>query len=116
MASLFLTAELLGRQRSAFTALAFAAAIMVGISPQILWTASFQMSFLAMAGLIFLSPTFRAIGRKAVNATLGEDGAVVSMANIITDSLSVTLAAIIGVWPLVAYYFGIISLVGLPAT
>jgi len=116
MASLFLTAELLGRQRSAFTALAFAAAIMVGINPQILWTASFQMSFLAMAGLIFLSPTFRAIGRKAVKATLGEDGAAVSIANIITDSFSVTLAAIIAVWPLVAYYFGIVSFVALPAT
>ena len=38
MASLFLTAELLGRQRSAITALTFAAAIMVGISPYILGT------------------------------------------------------------------------------
>ncbi|GAH71595.1 unnamed protein product, partial [marine sediment metagenome] len=65
MASLFLTAELLGRQRSAITALAFAAAVMVGISPQILWTASFQMSFLAMAGLIFIFPPLQAIGRKA---------------------------------------------------
>ncbi len=116
MASLFLTAELLGRQRSAFTALAFAAAIMVGISPQILWTASFQMSFTAMAGLIFLTPTFRAIGRKAVNATLGEDGAAVSIANIVTDSFSVTLGAIIAVWPLVAHYFGIVSFVAPLAT
>ena len=116
MASLFLTAELLGRQRSAFTALAFAAAVMIGISPQILWTASFQLSFLAMAGLIFLFPPFRAIGRKAVKATLGEDGAAVSLANIVTDSFSITLGAIIAVWPVVAYYFGIISFVGLPAT
>ena len=116
MASIFLTAELLGRQRSAFTALAFAAAIMVGISPQILWTASFQMSFVAMAGLIFLAPPFRAIGRKAVSATLGEDGAVVSIANIVTDSFSVTLGAIIAVWPLVAHYFGIVSLVAPLAT
>ena len=116
MASIFLTAELLGRQRSAFTALAFAAAIMIGISPQILWTASFQMSFVAMAGLIFLAPPFRAIGRKAVSATLGEDGAVVSIANIVTDSFSVTLGAIIAVWPLVAHYFGIVSLVAPLAT
>jgi len=116
MASLFLTAELLGRQRSAFTALAFAAAVMIGIDPQILWTASFQLSFLAMAGLIFLFPPFRAIGRKAVRATLGEDGAAISIANIVTDSFSVTLGAIIAVWPVVAYYFGIISFVGLPAT
>ncbi len=50
MASLFLTAELLGRQRSTVTALVFAAAIMVGISPQVLWDAAFQMSFMAMAG------------------------------------------------------------------
>jgi len=116
MASLFLTAELLGRQRSAFTALAFAAAVMVGISPQILWTASFQLSFLAMAGLIFLAPPLMALGRKVVKATLGEDGAAVSIANIITDSFSVTLAAIIAVWPVIAYYFGIVSFVGPLAT
>ncbi len=109
MASLFLTAELLGRQRSAFTALAFAAAIMVGISPQILWQAAFQMSFMAMAGLIFIFPPLRALGRKAVNAMLGEDRMVVPPANFITDSFGVTLGAILAVWPLVAHYFGIVS-------
>ncbi len=111
MASLFLTAELLGRQRSAFTSLAFAAAIMVGISPQILGLASFQLSFLAMTGLIFIFPPLRAISRNAVNKTLGEEGVAVSVANFVTDSLSVTLGAILGVWPVVAYYFGIISFV-----
>ncbi len=116
MASLFLTAELLGRQRSAITALAFAAAVMVGISPQILWTASFQMSFLAMAGLIFLAPSLMTLGRKTVRATLGEDGAAVSTASVITDSFSVTLGAVIAVWPLIAYYFGIISFVAPLAT
>ncbi len=109
MASLFLTAELLGRQRSAITALAFAAAVMVGVSPQILWQASFQMSFVAMTGLIFIFPPLRAAGRKAVNATLGEAGTMASIANIATDSFSVTLGAILAVWPLVAYYFGIVS-------
>ena len=116
MVSLFLTAELLGRQRSAITALAFAAAVMVGISPQILWTAAFQMSFLAMAGLIFIFPPLQAIGRRAVNATLGEDGPAVRIANIATDSFSVTLGAVIAVWPLIAYYFGIVSFVGPLAT
>ncbi len=116
MASLFLTAELLGRQRSAITALTFAAAVMVGISPQILWTASFQLSFVAMAGLIFIAPPFRVLGRKVVKATLGEEGPAVSLANIITDSFSVTLGAIIAVWPLIAYYFGIISFVAPLAT
>jgi len=116
MASLFLTTELLGRQRSAITALSFAAAVMVGISPQILWTASFQLSFLAMAGLIFITPPLQTIGRTAVSKTLGEDGVAVSIANIITDSFAVTLGAVMAVWPVIAYYFGIISFVGPLAT
>jgi competence protein ComEC len=116
MASLFLTAELLGRQRTAITSLAFAAAIMVGVSPQMLWDASFQLSFLAMAGLIFLAPPFQTVGRKLVNKTIGEEGVGVSLAGIITDGFSVTLAATIAVWPVVAYYFGIVSLVGPLAT
>ncbi len=112
MASLFLSAELLGRQRSAITALTFAAAIMVGISPYILGNAAFQLSFLAMAGLVFLFPIFQTLGRKAVKAALGEDGAIASIANITSDSLSITLGAVIAVWPVVAYYFGIIAFVG----
>jgi competence protein ComEC len=116
MASLFLAAELLGRQRSAITALTFAAAIMVGLNPQILWQASFQMSFLAMTGLIFIFPPLQAAGKKAVKATLGEDGAAVSAASMAIDSLSASLGAILAVWPLIAYYFGIISFSGPLAT
>ncbi len=112
MASLFLAAELAGRQRSAITALTFAAAIMVGISPYILGNAAFQLSFLAMAGLVFLFPIFQALGRRAVKATLGEDGAIASIANITSDSLSITMGAVIAVWPVVAYHFGIIAFVG----
>jgi len=116
MVSLFLIAELMGRQRSAIIALAFAAAIMVGISPQILWHAAFQLSFLAMMGLIFIFPPIQAMGRKIVNTTLGEDGPAVRISNIVTDSFSITLGAVLAVWPLIAYYFGIISLVGPLAT
>jgi competence protein ComEC len=109
MASLFLITELLGRQRSAATALVFAAAIMVGISPRILWDASFQMSFTAMAGLIFIYPLIQSLCRRVIDAKLGESGAAVSIANFIADSFSISLGAIIAVWPLIAYYFGIIS-------
>jgi competence protein ComEC len=116
MASLFLTADLLGRQRSAITALTFAAAIMVAIEPQILWTVSFQMSFTAMAGLVLLAPFFQALGRKAVRAAIGKDRPIVTTANFISDSFSISLGAIIGVGPLIAYYFGIVSFVTLPAT
>jgi len=116
MASLFLAAELLGRQRRALTALAFAAAVMVGISPYILGDAAFQLSFLAMAGLVLLFPSLQALGKRVIKNTLGEEGTLVSLASTASDSFAVTLAALIMVWPAVSYYFGIISIVGPLAT
>jgi len=116
MGSLFLIAEYLGRQRSAIIALAFAAAVMVGIQPHLLWSVSFQLSFLAMAGLIILYPYFQAWGRKGVASLFGAREKIASAGSIITDGFAATLAAIATVGPLIAYNFGVISLVALPAT
>jgi competence protein ComEC len=112
MASIFLIAELLGRQRSAITALAFAAALMVTIEPQILWTASFQMSFLAMIGLTLIFPKLQTMGRGAIKASLGDSNRFSAIACLLSDSLSVSMAAILTTWPLTAYYFGIIAFTG----
>lgn len=116
MASVFLAADLVGRQRSAFTALVFAAAVMVGASPRVLWEASFQMSFMAMAGLILIFPPIQSLGRRVVAARLGESGVVISAASFVVDSFGVSLGALIAVWPLIAYYFGIVSWAGPLAT
>jgi competence protein ComEC len=116
MGSLFLIAEYLGRQRSAIIALAFAAAVMMGIQPQLLWSVSFQLSFLAMAGLVLLYPSFQTWGRKRVAAIFRAREALAATGNIITDGFAATLAATIAVWPLIAYNFGIVSLVALPTT
>jgi len=116
MGSLFLIAEYIGRQRSAFTALAFAAAVMVGIQPQILWDVSFQLSFLAMAGLVLFYPQFQAWGRRGISIIFGDREAAVNVANMVVDGFAVSLAAIVAVWPLIAYNFSIVSLVALPAT
>lgn len=116
MVSMFLAAELLGRQRSAITALFFAAAVMVGISPHILWDASFQLSFAAMTGLIFIFPLIQTLCRRLISPVLEESGVAFSLAVLIADSFSVSLGAVIAVWPLIAYYFGIISPVGPVAT
>ena len=116
MGSLFLIAEYLGRQRSAIIALAFAAAVMVGIQPHVLWSVSFQLSFLAMAGLVFLYPYFQAWGRKGVASLFGAREKIAAAGGMVTDGFAVTLAAIVAVGPLVAYNFGVVSLVALPAT
>jgi competence protein ComEC len=116
MGSLFLIAIYLGRQGSAIIALAFAAAVMVGIQPQLLWSVSFQLSFLAMAGLILFYPYFQAWGRKGVALLFKNREKIVPTASIIADGFAASLAAILAVAPLIAYNFGIVSLVGLPAT
>jgi len=116
MGSLFLIAEFLGRQRSAIIALAFAAAVMVGIQPHVLWSVSFQLSFLAMAGLILLYPYFQAWGRKGVSFLFGARERIAAAGGMITDGFAITLAAIVAVGPLIAYNFGVVSLVALPAT
>ena len=116
MGSLFLIAEYLGRQRSAIIALAFAAAVMVGVQPDLLWTISFQLSFLAMAGLILLYPYFQTLGRKGVASLFGARQRIVAVGNVVTDGFAATLAAIVAVGPLIAYNFGVVSLVALPAT
>jgi competence protein ComEC len=112
MASLFLIAELLGRQKSAIVALSFSAAIMVGIDPQLLWSISFQLTFLAMVGLIFITPLVQNLTRQGIALRLDPDGSGAKTATMVSDSLSVTLGALIAVWPIIAYNFGIISLVG----
>ena len=116
MGSLFLIAEYLGRQRSAIIALAFAAAVMVGVQPNLLWAVSFQLSFLAMAGLILLYPYFQEWGRKGIASLFGARERIAAAGNMITDGFAATLAAIVAVGPLIAYNFGIVSLVALPAT
>ena len=116
MGSLFLIAEYLGRQRSAIIALAFAAAVMVGVQPYVLWSVSFQLSFLAMAGLVLLYPYFQAWGRKGVASLFRARERIAAAGGMITDGFAATLAAIVAVGPLIAYNFGIVSLVALPAT
>jgi competence protein ComEC len=115
MASLFLAALHLGRQKSMATALAFAAAVMVVIQPSVLWDVGFQLSFLAMAGLIFLWPPLQTISRGLIERALG-DGKLASFGNLLGDSFTVGLAALLATWPLIAYYFDFVSLVSLPAT
>ena len=105
MGSMLLIAELLGRQRSAPTALAFAASIMVGIEPNILWDTSFQLSFLAMAGLAFLFPGVQAALRKR---TPTDTGFKHSLYIVVIESLAVTTIATLATWPVIAYHFGII--------
>jgi len=116
MISIFLTAELLGRQRHSMTALLFAAAVMTVFQPSVLGDVSFQLSFMAMSGLIIISPSLISRGRSSSDKLVRSRGFIRSTLYLCTDSTAVTIAALITTWPLIAYYFGTFSLVAIPAT
>ena len=111
MTIIWLLAHYIGRPASSLTWLLFAAAIMVGISPSIIGSVSFQMSFAAMAGIILLTPHFQSWGRRVLKVAEGRRTGL----GFFVDSISVTLGAILAVTPIIAFYFNQISLVALPA-
>ncbi|MBN2098897.1 MAG: DNA internalization-related competence protein ComEC/Rec2 [Dehalococcoidia bacterium] len=112
MFSLHLVALWLGRPGSALTAVALAGAFMVGLNPKVMWAVSFQLSFMAVLGLILIQPRFQEMGERVI-----PEGSWVSSAlKPIFVALTVGLAAIVATLPLMVYYFQSLSLVGLPAT
>jgi competence protein ComEC len=112
MASIFLFAELLGRQKNIFAALCLSAAIMTGINPDILFEVSFQLTFAAMIGLIFITPLLQDYFNKVISRKIGEEGFIVKTLTLIIDSLCITFGATMAVWPIIAYNFNIFSIVG----
>ncbi|HAV10665.1 MAG TPA: DNA internalization-related competence protein ComEC/Rec2, partial [Dehalococcoidia bacterium] len=89
MVSLFLIAELLGRQRQALSALIFAAAVMTAVDPAVLHDVSFQLSFLAMTGLITISPGLIGQGRTSTNKMIRKNNFARATLNLCTDSIGV---------------------------
>jgi len=118
MSSVFLLSIWTGRQNSSLNALALTAAVMVAVQPYVLWNVGFQLSFLAMSGIVMISPYFQKLGRTLLNLINGKPKTepLNSLLNLINTGVSITLGAVIATMPAVAFYFGRISLVSLPAT
>ncbi|HLC23978.1 MAG TPA: ComEC/Rec2 family competence protein [Dehalococcoidia bacterium] len=115
MATIFLLAEYFGRQGSALVAITFAGAVMVAIDPFVLWSVSFQLSFISMAGLILFTPVIQAWGRARAEQLVQGHPHLQGLADFAISSAAVTLGATLATWPLIAHYFGILSAVSLPA-
>jgi competence protein ComEC len=114
MATAMLIASALGRRTSPAPAIAFAAAVMVAITPGVLDDLSFQLSFTATAAIALIAGPLR--GRAAAWLQLPVDrqsGSVVLSWTLLETGL-VTSAAIAATLPLLALHFGSISIVALP--
>ena len=114
MGSVFLLAELLGRQRSGPAALALAGALMADVDPAVLRDVSFQLSFLSMLGLVYITPYLTA---SAGPLRAGKDSKYMYyLKSFMVISFGATIAAVAATWPITAMNFHAFSLVSAPAT
>jgi len=103
MAGLYLLARRVGRPSQSWRLLLLAAALMLLFDPGLLfYSVGFQLSFLAVLGIIFFMPFF-----ERLLSFIKWD--------FLRSLISVSLSAQITTWPLVAIYFDMFSLVGIVA-
>jgi len=93
-----LVAVYLGRESDGFIAILFSAAIMIALNPFLaLYDVGFQLSFIALAGMIYLAPII--------------SGVLEHLPAEISRPLAETSGAQLAAIPVLAFYFGSISLI-----
>lgn len=110
MGGLFIVATLAGRPSSAAPAIALSAAAMTAWDPLVIEDVSFQLSFAAIMGLVYLSPSLEAHGAELLRRW-GVEPAESGVASFLLESTAVTAGAVAATLPLIALYFGRVSLV-----
>lgn len=114
MGGLTLLARQIGRRQFGLNSLAFTAALMTLLNPQVLWDVGFQLSFAATLGLVlYAEPLSQAFvnlaSRRLPPAT------VKRLVGPVGEYFLFTLAAQVTTLPVVIYHFQRLSLTSLPA-
>lgn len=113
MQSLMLVATMTNREYDPPTALAFAVLVMLGINPMTILSVSFQLSVGCMIGIFLFSEKIRAFLAAPERLNIGKGKHPLErLKRWFASSVSVTLSAMVTTTPLVAYYFGCVSLIG----
>lgn len=98
MGVVMLSAKRSGRQADGVNSILFASAVMIYVNPMILlYDVGFQLSFTAVSGILFLAPKI-----EKYFSFFGDT---------IGPVVCATLAAQLFSWPVVSYYFGVVSLI-----
>lgn len=99
MLTIFAFVVLTGRRQVSLNTLAFAAVVQLVVSPLSLWDVGFQMSFLAVLGIVMLNMR---LGNVETPACIGRWRVI----GWVWSLVKVSLAAQLAVAPLSMYYFG----------
>ncbi len=115
MALVFLFSMILGREKEVWSSLALAALLILALTPDALFSISFQLSFAAVIGILWLTPPI--LKRIPVHPPV--DGGRASLWNRITMHLAgltaLNLSATLFLLPVIMHYFHRVSLVTVPA-
>ncbi|MCX5856858.1 MAG: DNA internalization-related competence protein ComEC/Rec2 [Deltaproteobacteria bacterium] len=116
MALAFLVAIILGKDRDLYNTLALAALLILVVSPPSLFDISFQLSFSAVAAILFITPKLTALIPKPP----GEGRPKIQLFVFrrlydITLFMIVSIGATLGTLPLIVLYFNRMSLISLLA-
>ncbi|OGP90381.1 MAG: DNA internalization-related competence protein ComEC/Rec2, partial [Deltaproteobacteria bacterium RBG_19FT_COMBO_43_11] len=102
MALIFLSALVLGKQKDIFNILALAGLIILLVWPEALFDISFQLSFTAVFGIIYLVPRFNNISFSLIISWPSWTQKIIKK---IYLSIIICIAATIGTMPLIIFYF-----------
>ena len=109
MSALMLTAQLLNREYDGPSALSFAVILMLFANPYCVGSVSFQLSVASVMGIFLFSP---GIQEKLTAGLKDKKGKKYRFLRKAAAGAAVTIGAQIMTIPLCAYYFGVVSLVG----
>ncbi|NIS61479.1 MAG: DNA internalization-related competence protein ComEC/Rec2 [Proteobacteria bacterium] len=113
MIVIYLISILLDRQRNLYNTLAVAAFLILLVSPSALFDVSFQLSFVAVLAILYLVPRLSEFLPKTHPLLLRKPSPYQTFLSHLKIFIFVSLAAMVGTSPLVAYYFNRMSIVGL---
>ena len=115
MAIIFLMSLILRREKDVWSTLAFAALVILAINPHAIFSISFQLSFAAVIGILWLVPPLLNKFLSPLETTHTNDTLLKRLVIYFTGLFAVSIAATLFLLPITVFYFHRISLVSLPA-
>lgn len=112
MGILYVFANYLGRQNTAYVSLCASALFMTAWNPLTLWDIGFQLSFATTLGMILFTPSIQVHFQRMLRRWLATNQAH-PIRGLLNDTLIVTLATQVLTLPLIIYNFGRLSLISL---
>ncbi|MBW1912731.1 MAG: ComEC family competence protein, partial [Deltaproteobacteria bacterium] len=114
MALTYLFSIVLGREKETWSTLALAALIVLALNPNALFSISFQLSFIAVTGILWLAPELH----KRIPEPFARPGQMNIFHRLyihITGLIVVTISATVFLLPVTSFYFHRVSIVSIAA-